>query len=420
MAINIFDYSITGDCSNLGIGEVFFSITGDAPTWTVTEISSSGLLPTSAATTDYYVNNLPAGSYFVEIIDSTIPTPDSLLWPIYISSGTCVSIETTGTTCGNINGSLTATTEHVYGPIDFYLYDINDNLIDSAIGVTNDYVFNGLSPETYYVIADDGGGCTGRSESCIVYNSTPINFGFYVVDNANCVSTSGSGKIYVTGLTGNPPFTYIWSNGETTSYIENLIAGNYSVTVTDNNGCILTQTTQVLDVTPVTFGSFISTPPTCFNCDGEIEVIIANGTAPYYYSGSNGQTIVTFSQSYIFTGLCSGNFTVFVQDSGLCSFTNSTSIITPNSFSIVSVNSTNSTCNNNNGSISIVLNSGVPSGTFTYTLTDSLGGTTSDTTNSVLKTFPNLASDTYILRIKSAPLAVTNSTQPREITLSRR
>lgn len=417
MAINIFNYSVTGDCTNLGIGEVFFGITGDAPTWTVTEISTSGLLPTSAATNNYYVNNLPAGSYFVEIIDSTIPTPDSLIWPIYISSGTCLSIDTDGTTCGITNGSLTATTEHVYGPIDFYLYDINDTLINFATGVPNNYVFNGLSPETYYVVADDGGGCTGRSESCIIYNSTPINFGFYVVNNANCVSTSGSGKIYVTGLTGNPPFTYLWSNGETTQYIENLLAGFYSVTVTDNNGCQLVQTTQVLDVAPVTFGSFISTPPTCFNCDGEIEVIIANGTAPYYYSGSNGQTVVTFSQSHTFTGLCSGNFSVFVQDSGLCSFTQSTSIITPNSFSIVAIELINSSCNNNNGQIEILLNSGVPSGTFTYTLTDSLGNSTSDTTSSTNKIFPNLPSDTYNLTIYDGNCTYSTTLTINNITL---
>ena len=184
MSIIINNYSITGDCSNLGIGEVFFDITGDGPGWAVSEISSSGLLPTSATTNTYYAGNLPSGSYFVEITDSAFET---LILPVYISSGTCISIEVTGTTCGTNNGTLTATTEHVYGPIDFYLYDINGNLIDSAIGVPNDYVFGSLIPETYYVIADDGGGCTGRSESCIINSSNPINYGFYVVNDANCI-----------------------------------------------------------------------------------------------------------------------------------------------------------------------------------------------------------------------------------------
>ena len=59
MSIIINNYSVTGDCSNLGVGAVYFNITGDSPTWTVSEITTSGLLPTSASTTDYYVDNLP-------------------------------------------------------------------------------------------------------------------------------------------------------------------------------------------------------------------------------------------------------------------------------------------------------------------------------------------------------------------------
>ena len=394
--IIINDFSVTGDCGNLGLGEVFFNIDGDSPGWAVTEFSSSGLLPTSATTNTYYVNNLPAGSYFVEIMDSTSTT---LILPIYISSGTCVSINLEGTTCGFNNGSLTATTENVYGPIDFYLYDISDTLIDSAIGVGNDYVFNGLLPETYYVIADDGGGCSGRSETCIVNTSTQIDYGFYVVNDANCVSSAGSGKIFVTGLTGNAPFTYLWSNGETTSSIENLVSGNYSVTITDNNGCQLTKSTNVANVPPVAFGSFIVTQPSCFNNDGEVEVTIVDGTAPYYFSGSNGQTFVTFSQTYTFTNLNAGAFSVFVQDAGLCSFINTTSLITPNSFSVTSVNTTNSTCNNNNGSVNILLNNSIPSGTFTYTLTDSGGNSNSQTSTQVVFSFNNLPSDTYTLTI---------------------
>ena len=408
MSIIINNYSVTGDCSNLGVGEVYFDITGDSPTWAVSEITSSGLLPISASTTNYYVNNLPAGNYFIEIVDSGLPTAETLILPIYISSGTCISIEVTGTTCGLNNGTLTATTEHVYGPIDFYLYDINNNLVDSAIDVSNDYVFNGLSANTYYVIADDGGGCTGRSESCIINTSTQISFGFYVVNDANCVSSSGSGKIFVTGLTGNPPFTYLWSNGEITQNVENLLAGTYSVTVTDNNGCQLTQTVIVNNVNPVAFGSFITTPPTCFGNDGQVEVVIVDGTGPYYYSGSNGETVITFSQSYTFTGLSSGNFSVFVQDAGLCSFVNSTTLITPNAFSIVSINTTNSSCGNN-GQIDIILNSGVPSGTFTYTLTDSFGNSTSETSSSTNKTFTNLTSDTYTLTITDGVCTYTTT-----------
>ena len=52
-AINITNYNITGDCTNLGLGAISFSITGGSPNYTVSEITTSGLLPLSSNTTSY-------------------------------------------------------------------------------------------------------------------------------------------------------------------------------------------------------------------------------------------------------------------------------------------------------------------------------------------------------------------------------
>lgn len=411
--IIINNYSVTGDCSNLSGGSVSFEITGDSPTWAVSEVTTSGLFPTSAATTGYTVTNLPAGSYWVQVEDSAIPTSSVDLIPVYISSGTCVSIEAQSTTCGNDNGSITATTEYVYGPIDFYLYDINDNLVDSAIGVNNDYVFNSLSADTYYVSADDGGGCSGRSESCIILSSMTIDYGLFVVNDANCVSTAGSGKIFVTGLTGNPPFTYLWSNGETTPSVTGLtgtlLGETYSVIVTDNNGCSVSKQATVTKISPVQIGGFTVTAPSCFSSDGEVIVTIVDGTAPYYYEGSNGESTISFAQTYTFTGLSSGNFSVYVRDSGLCEDTGNTTLTPVNGFTINSINVTNSNCGNN-GEINISLNSGVPPTQYIYTLIDSSSNTTQigPISNNTYQ-FTNLASDTYTLEISGGTCFYTQS-----------
>ena len=81
--IIINNYSVTGDCSNLSGGSVSFEITGDSPTWAVSEVTTSGLFPISAATTGYTVTNLPAGSYWVQVEDSAIPTSSVDLIPVY-------------------------------------------------------------------------------------------------------------------------------------------------------------------------------------------------------------------------------------------------------------------------------------------------------------------------------------------------
>lgn len=396
-----YNLSITGDCTNSNLGAFNIDILGSAPDFTLTWISPSG--GTSVAITapyNYSISGLSAGTYSFVITDSCVtPTTTELVVNVYVSSGTCVNIDAVESTlCGLDNGSLTATTSNFYGNAEFYLYETTDGYITSASSLSNSYIFSTLSAGTYYVVANDGGGCTGKSETCIVKSSSTLTYGFYTVDDAGCATNSGA--IYVTGLTGNPPYTYLWSNGGTLSYITGLTAGLYSVTVTDNTGCAQTNSVTISSVAPVGFGSFSSISPTCFNSDGELTINVTGGTAPFYYSGSNGVSVVTFSPSYTFTGLGSGFFSVTVTDAGLCSFTQTTTLLSPNSYSILSVNVSNSTCNNSGGSITISLFG--TSSTYTYTLTDTSGNTYNIVTSSFSTAFNSLPSGTYTLSISNS------------------
>lgn len=406
--ISVYNFSVTGDCSNTNSGEVSFQITGGSAPYTVSEITTTVVLPTSAATTSYYFSGLSADTYVVQIVDSCA-TATTLNLNIQISSGTCVSIESTDTLCGSPNGTISATSQGFCGDIDFYLYDINDNLVDSSINNCNDWTFNSLSADTYYVIAFDGGGCTGRSESCIVKSSTTLSFGVYVVDDANCYGTSGTGKLFVTGQTGVAPYTYLWSDGQTGSTATGLTQGVYTVTVTDSTGCSDSLSTQVNKVTPLGFVLFTTTAPGCFTNDGEVFVQITGGTAPYYFSGSNGDVHITFSDNYTFTGLTSGILDVKVTDAGLCTIESSVSLITPNGFTITSITTQNSTCSNSNGEINIIINAGSPSGSFTYTLIDSSGNTISSLTQGTNCTFTLVPSGTYTLVISNSTCTYTGS-----------
>jgi uncharacterized protein (DUF2141 family) len=402
MACNLsYNLSITGDCTNLNLGAFNIDIVGSAPDYTISWISPSGgtFVSISGPPYNYFVDGLSAGTYSLTITDSCVPPTDPIVLNIYVSSGTCVSIDSVeNTTCGLDNGSLVTTTSNFYGNGNFYLYEMTDGYITSANSLSNSYIFTTLSAGTYYVIADDGGGCTGKSETCIIKSSSTLTYGFYTVDNAGCNSDSGS--IYVTGLTGSPPYTYLWSNGGTLPYITGLTAGLYSVTVTDNTGCAQTNSIAIATVPPVGFGSFVSVSPTCFNSDGELEIIVTGGTPPYYYSGSNGSSFISFSQSHIFTGLGSGFFSVVVTDAGLCTFTETTTLLSPNSYSIISVTTSNSTCNNSSGSITIALFGS--SSTYTYTLTDTSGNTYNLVTSSFSTAFNNLPSGTYTLTITNS------------------
>jgi hypothetical protein len=393
-----YSFTLTGDCSNTSSGAFSVDIFGSAPDYTIRWISPSlGIFPLGSGVTGYTISSLSAGTYSLEIIDSCTPSNTILPVNFVISSGTCISItDVVNTTCDDNNGELTATTTNFYGEANFLLFNSSDQFITSGSSLDNEFIFTNLSADTYYVIGDDGGGCTGRSETVIVQSSTTLDYGFYVVNDAGC--SVNSGKIFITGLTGNSPYTYLWSNLETTPSITGLIAGTYGVTVTDNTGCSISKSVVVEQVPTIGFGTFTSVSPSCFSADGEITITLTGGTAPYYYSGSNGTTAISFATSYTFNNLPSGVFSVEVTDAALCKFTATTSLLPPGGFNIVSITKNNSTCGTNSGSINpITLFGGTPP--YVYTLTTPNGGVISNTVNTNTWQFNNLSEGTYTLTI---------------------
>lgn len=114
-------------------------------------------------------SGLSAGTYTFQVTDSCSPINNqSLPINVYISSGTCVSIfSKTNTTCNEGNGSISAIIQQFYGNIFYELYEINDGLqqtLSPPFDVLSPLVtFTNLTPGTYYVVADDGGGCTGKN-----------------------------------------------------------------------------------------------------------------------------------------------------------------------------------------------------------------------------------------------------------------
>ena len=390
--------SLSGDCTNSNLGGFSIDITGTAPDYSIQWVNPAlGTIVLGAGVTGYTATTLSAGTYSFNILDSCSPTMTSLPVNINISSGTCVSISgIQNTTCNLNNGSITGQTSNLYGIGTFSLYNTLTGFISSGESFSNTYSFTDLSSGIYYIIADDGGGCTGTSETTIIKPSTNINWGFYTVMDSGCANVD-SGKIYITGLTGTSPFTYLWSNGETTDFITGLTAGSYSVLITDSLGCTLSQTATVTEVDSLGFGSFTVVPPSCFSNNGEVTLTITGGTGPYYYSASTGVINVSFSSSQTFYGIGGGPFSVQVTDAALCKITPTTTIIPPNGFNIVSVTTTNSNCGGSDGKITINISDGALP--FTYTLTNSLGDSEVYTNNFRNWVFSNLASGTYTLTI---------------------
>jgi hypothetical protein len=410
--IQIYNYSVTGDCSNTGSGAVFFNITGDTPNFSVTDATGLGLLPLSANTTFYSVTGMTGGTYYAQVGDAGTT---KIVQPIYISTGTSATIDSTAPSCGLDNGIITGYTPTVYGNASFILYDGNDNYITSAITPTPYYTFTNLSAGTYYIVANDGGGCTGITSSVILTPSTGFTFGSYVVNDGSCIG-GGSGKIFITGLT--PPvsaYTINWStnvNGQTGTTVTGLTGGTYIVSITNPSGCTNSQSFSVATVPPLTSAGFITiTQPSCFANDGEVEFLIAGGTAPYFFSGSSGQVEITFDTSVTFTGLSSGAYSFLVTDAGLCTVFDSVTLLTPNSFSTVAVNTTNSFCSTSSGSIQVLVDNG---NSTESSLLISVSGSSGIQQSGVLgnpnQTFNGLPNGNYLVTVTSIGCTYTATT----------
>lgn len=132
------------------------------------------------------------------------------------------------------------------------------------------------------------------------------------VSQADCNNTcAGSANVYVTG--GQSPYTYSWSNGNTTATATGLCAGNsYTVTVTDANS--VTASTSITLSTQLILGTHNVTNTTCQSCCDGTDTIVppTGGCPPYLYMwGPPDQFMI--AQNY-HTGLCAGTHTVVISD----------------------------------------------------------------------------------------------------------
>ncbi|MDA3911300.1 MAG: FG-GAP-like repeat-containing protein [Bacteroidales bacterium] len=140
--------------------------------------------------------------------------------------------------------------------------------------------------------------------SCLWYSFNPV------VNDISC-GGENDGMISLDISGGTPPYSINWSNGSNDLIIDNLEIGEYSLTVTGNDGCVISETYNInqayLETTP------IQTIESCNpGNDGEASLEIIHGNPPYDFSWSNSSNEDTLSN------LQSGNYSVTVSDAANC------------------------------------------------------------------------------------------------------
>jgi len=220
-----------------------------------------------------------------------------------------------------------------------------------------------LCTGTYNVTITDFNGCTLIN----LFNlgqPSQITTSAVAID-ANCGQPDGSLTLTITN--GTPPFTFIWSNSATTQNLTNVVAGSYTVTVTDFKGCTGTGTYSINNLSGPSATITTSTNISCFSvCDGTALVDALGGTSPYTYLWDNTQTSQTG------TTLCVGNHSVTVTDANGCQ-ANANIVITQPIALNSSATTTEPTCNNYcNGSSTVLVVGGTSPYSYNWTNGDNI------------------------------------------------
>ncbi len=260
--------------------------------------------------------------------------------------------------------------------------------------MVNDGTRDLLSADTYVVTVIDANGCLA-TQSLSVIEPPALTISNTKVD-IGC-NGSLSGEIDITVGGGTPNYSYVWSNSATTQDLTGLAPGDYTVTVSDNNGCTILLTETILEPTSLSVSTqrtinYSGSDVSCAgNSDGAVEVIISGGTPGYNVSWSSGQTTQQINS------LAAGTYTVTVTDNSGCTGTSQITLSAPPSINL-SVDRTIDYTNEDvscNGATDGALGTTVSGGSGTYTYSWSNGFTTSGITNLGIGTYTVTVTDGF-------------------------
>ncbi len=236
-----------------------------------------------------------------------------------------------GSQCDSVTIRMTEGSSSIRISPAVELYDPDGTLLISESNSVQAQVGFDLSKNGQYTIIageDVTNGSDWGDYSIFIFGFNPGGIASTsVIKNASCYD-GGDGEIDINIIGGTPPYTYVWSTGDTSQDVSNLTAGSYYVTVSDAADCARAFLFAVSEPLPLSLESVISCA-SCIGCsDGAIDLSVSGGTPPYYYDWSNG--VATEDN----TDLVTGTYSVTVTDSLNCAATGSYIVSEPSPVTI--------------------------------------------------------------------------------------
>ncbi len=317
-------------CYGASDGYIKITISGGSGIFNYLWIGPDGY---SATTKD--ITGLKAGTYTCTVTDVNgcilMPQPVfTLTQPEMLNIVSVGSLSADGgfnINCAGGTGSVDITVTG--GSTGSYTYNWSTSDGSGIIAGQEDQSL--LRAGTYHLVVTDLNGCVTTTD--ITLTQPPALTTELVPTHITCQVTGfNNGSINLTVTGGILPYSYIWSTGATSQDITGLTEGNYSVTITDANGCSKTDSVRVNNPPPLTFSqdksNYNGFNISCYGrADGFIMVELTSGTPPYIYSwqGPNGFSAITKD----INALKSGQYVLLVTDSNLCTVEDTITLTEP-------------------------------------------------------------------------------------------
>ena len=255
------------------------------PSTTLSSATASSVTATPLANISYTVTGttgLCSAKAVVTLTVNALPT---------------LTVISTDATCGQSNGSATA---NVSGGTPSYNYLWNNGATQASVV--------SLQASVYSVTVTDMNGCAANSS--VTINSIG-GVTAQIISSASVTCNGDStGSALAGGTGGATPYSYLWSNGSTTSSIYNLTFNIYNCTVTDANNCTSTASVSIDQSSPL-YVNLIALS-SCIPGAATASASPSGGTGPYNYSWSDGGLVSQISN------LTSQIYSVTVTDANNC------------------------------------------------------------------------------------------------------
>ena len=298
--------------------------------------------------------------------------------------------------CGMSDGQISGTPINT-GEGDCLVYRLYDYNLDRWVsGYQEIPLFENLPAGRYRIKKWVDPNCDGNYEDETCYQRFPEdelelidadgpNVTFETTD-VNC-NGDDDGSIILSVEGGTPPLSFLWDTGDEVEVLNGLAGGEYSVTVTDANGCEAVSIIEIEEPELLLCTSIIPTNPSGAGfTNGSVDVTVSGGTAPYSYEWNTGV------QSQDLIGVGAGTYSVTITDDNGCQTSCSATVNEPSAISCEVTAEAVSCYEGEDGGLEVTGSGG--SGVYEYSLNE-----TDYTTNN---SFTGLSAGIYTIFVRDA------------------